>query len=202
MPRQHRRTLKVSEHSPVVEKCGELIDNALAQLFSPTGRMLCAINQIALPQVLLVPFGSLTAWIMAKHKRNFVREGLGMRKIAIMLVSATLLLGIGASAQESPSEISLEGTGFFTKDTTGLGTTERSTNTGGFLVGYRYKLNRWIAAEAVYGYDRNSQHYFSTGRFSRIQANVHQATGGFVFRAPTSRKLRIDPYLLAEGGAH
>jgi hypothetical protein len=125
----------VSEHSPVVEKCGELIDNPLAQLFSPTGRMLCAINQIALPQVLLVPFGNLTAWIMAKHKRNFVTKGLRMRKIAIMLASATLLLGIGASAQESRTEISLEGTGFFTKDTTGLGTTERSTNTGGFLVG-------------------------------------------------------------------
>jgi hypothetical protein len=72
---------------------------------------------------------------MAKHKRNFVTEGLGMRKIAIMLASPTLLLGIGASAQESRTEISLEGTGFFTKDTTGLGTTERSTNTGGFLVG-------------------------------------------------------------------
>jgi len=82
----------VSEHSTVVEKCGELIDNALAQLFSPTGRMLCAINQIALPQVLLVPFGNLTAWIMAKHKRNFVKEGLRMRKIAIMLASATLLV--------------------------------------------------------------------------------------------------------------
>ena len=125
----------MSEHSTVVEKCGELIDNAFAQLFSPTGRMLCAINQIALPQLPLVPLGNLTAWIMAKHKRNFLTEGLRMRKIAIMLPSATLLLGIGASAQESRSEISLEGTGFFTKDTTGLGTTERSTNTGGFLVG-------------------------------------------------------------------
>jgi len=109
----------VSEHSTVVEKCGEVIDNALAQLFS-TGRMLCAINQIALPQVLLVPFGNRTAWIMAKHKRNFVKEGLRrMRKIAIMLASATLLLGIGASAQQSRSEISLEGTGLFTKDTAG-----------------------------------------------------------------------------------
>jgi opacity protein-like surface antigen len=124
-----------------------------------------------------------------------------MRKIAIILAGAALLLGIGASAQESRSEISLQGTGFFTKDTTGQGTTERSTNTGGFLVGYRYNLNRWIAAEAVYGYDRNSQHYFSTGGFSRIQANVHQATGGLVFRVPTYRKLRIDPYVLAEGGA-
>jgi hypothetical protein len=37
-------------------------------------------------------------------------------------------------AQESRSEISLQGTGFFTKDTTGNSTTEQSTNTGGFLV--------------------------------------------------------------------
>jgi opacity protein-like surface antigen len=124
-----------------------------------------------------------------------------MRNIAIALVSGALLLGIGASAQESRSEISVEGTGFFTKDTTGQGTTQRSTNTGGFLVGYRYNLNRWLAAEAVYGYDRNSQQYFSTGGFSRVQANVHQATGGFVFRVPTIQKLRISPYLLAEGGA-
>jgi hypothetical protein len=99
MPRQHRRTLKVSEHSTVVEKCGELIDHAFAQLFSPTGRMLCAVNQIALPQLLLVPPGNLTAWIMAKHKRNFLTEGLRMRKIAIMPASATLLVGIGASAR-------------------------------------------------------------------------------------------------------
>ena len=94
-----------------------------------------------------------------------------------MLPGATLLLGIGASAQESHSEISLEDTGFLTKDTTGLGTTERSTNTGGVLLGYRYKLNRWIAAEAVYGYDRNSQHYFSTGGFSRILGKCPSGNG-------------------------
>lgn len=123
-----------------------------------------------------------------------------MRRIGIML-SVVFLLALGASAQESRSEISVQGSGFFTKDTTGQGTTERSTNTGGFLVGYRYNLKRWLAAEAVYGYDRNSQHYFSTGGFSRVQANVHQATGGFVFGVPTPRKLRFSPYLLAEGGA-
>ncbi len=124
-----------------------------------------------------------------------------MRKIAIIIASVGFLLGVGAMAQESRSEISLQGTGFFTKDTTGQGTTDRTTNTGGFLVGYRYNLNRWLAAEAVYGYDRNTEHYFWTGASSRIQANVHQATGGFVFRIPTSARFRISPYVLAEGGA-
>lgn len=124
-----------------------------------------------------------------------------MRRMVIMIASLALLFGVSAVAQESRSEISLQGTGFFTKDTTGQGTTERSTNTGGFLVGYRYNLTRWLAAEAVYGYDRNTQHYFGSGGSSRIQANVHEATGGFVVRIPTPVRFRIRPYVLAEGGA-
>jgi opacity protein-like surface antigen len=124
-----------------------------------------------------------------------------MRKMAILIASVALLLGVSAAAQESRSEISLQGTGFLTKDSTGQGTTERSTNTGGFIVGYRYHFNRWLAADAVYGYGRNTQSYFAPAGLSRIQANVHQATGGFVFQVPTPARFRISPYVLAEGGA-
>lgn len=124
-----------------------------------------------------------------------------MRKVVIMFASVAVFLGATAVAQESRSEISVQGTGFFTKDTSGQGTTQRTTNTGGFLVGYRYSLTPWLAAEAVYGYDRNSQHYFGSSGFSRVQANVHQATGGFVVRIPTYHRLRLSPYVLAEGGA-
>ena len=124
-----------------------------------------------------------------------------MRQMAIMIASVALLLGVSAVAQESRSEVSLQGTGFFTKDSSGQGTTERSTNTGGFLVGYRYHFNRWLAAETVYGYSRNTQNYFVPAGFSRVQANVHQATGGFVFQLPTPARFRISPYVLAEGGA-
>lgn len=124
-----------------------------------------------------------------------------MRKVVIMIAAVVVFLGAGAMAQESRSEISLQGTGFFTKDSSGQGTTQRTTNTGGFLVGYRYNLNRWLAAEAVYGYDRNSQHYSGASGLSRVQANVHQATGGFVVRIPRSSRFRFSPYVLAEGGA-
>lgn len=123
-----------------------------------------------------------------------------MRKTAIMFASVALFLGVSAAAQESRSEISLQGTGFFTKDASGQGITQRSTNTGGFLVGYRYHFNRWLAADAVYGYDRNTQQYFAPA-LARIQANVHQATGGLVFRVPMPVKFRMSPYVLAEGGA-
>jgi opacity protein-like surface antigen len=124
-----------------------------------------------------------------------------VRKFAIMVASFTLLLAVGASAQELRSDIAFEGTGFFTKDTTGQGTTQRSTNTGGFLVSYRYHFNRWLAAEGAYGYDRNTQQFFEPAGLSRVQSNVHQATGGFVFSLPMPARYRISPYLLAEGGA-
>lgn len=124
-----------------------------------------------------------------------------MRSEAIIALSLTLLLSTFVAAQENRSEISLQGTGFFTKDASGNGNLQRGTETGGFLVGYRYHLNRWLAAEAVYGYDRNSQQFFAPAGLSRVEANIHQATGGFVVKLPTPRNLRISPYLLAEGGA-
>jgi hypothetical protein len=113
-----------------------------------------------------------------------VREILTMRRIAVIIASIAVFLGGSAAAQEARSEIGVQGTGFFTTDTTRQGTTQRSTNTGGFLVGYRYSFNRWLAAEGVYGYDRNTQEYFAPAGFARVQANIHQATGAlsFVYR--------------------
>ena len=124
-----------------------------------------------------------------------------MRRNVLIIATVVSLLAVGAAAQEVRSEISLQGTGFFTKDSTGQGTTQRGTETGGLLIGYRYHFNRWLAAETVYGYARNSQEYFRSGGLSRVEANVHQATGGFVVSLPTSAKWRFSPYLLAEGGA-
>jgi len=124
-----------------------------------------------------------------------------MRQMVIMIAVAFLLLTVGAAAQESRSEISLQGTGFFTKDTTGRDTTQRATDNGGFLVGYRYHFNRWLAAEGVYGYGRNTQQYFAPAGLSKIQTDIHQATGGLVVNLPTAARFRISPYVLAEGGA-
>jgi len=42
-----------------------------------------------------------------------------MQRTASIIASIVFLLSLGATAQESRSEISLQGTGFFTKDTTG-----------------------------------------------------------------------------------
>ena len=113
-------------------------------------------------------------------------------------VGILALVSITAVAQENRSEISIQGTGFFTKDTSGNGTVERANDTGGFLVGYRYNFNRWFAAEANYGYDRNTQFYFG-GTPARVQSDIHQITGSAVVKLPTFA--RLQPYALAGAGA-
>ena len=123
-----------------------------------------------------------------------------MRRTAIMLSGFVIFLTLGAGAQESRSEISVQGTGFFTQDTNGQGTSRTTTNTGGFLVGYRYHISRWLAAEANYGFDRDTQRYFSTGGLSRVQSDVHTATAAAVISLPF-RISRLNPYVLGGGGS-
>ena len=124
-----------------------------------------------------------------------------MRQMVIMIAVVVLLLSVGSTAQEARSEVSLQGTGLFTKDTTVRNSTQRGTENGGFLVSYRYHFNRWLAAEGVYGYGRNTQQYFAPSGLSRIQDDIHQATGGLVVTLPSPARFRISPYVLAEGGA-
>src|SRR5277367_2587879 len=99
-----------------------------------------------------------------------------MRQTATTLVGFVMLLALTATGQEGRSEISVQGTGFFTQDTSGQGVSRTTTNTGGFLVGYRYHFNRWLSGEANYGYDRDTQRYFSTGGVARVQSDVYTTT--------------------------
>jgi opacity protein-like surface antigen len=133
-------------------------------------------------------------------------------------VLATLLSTSSVWADEfSKHEASAQGTGFFTKDTTGNGRTQRSTETGGFLLGYRYHFNRWLAAEVNYGRVRNTERTFSTipgvtippifgpgprviNTTSAVQADIHEATAAAVVTLPFN-PLRLHPYVLAGAGA-
>ena len=123
-----------------------------------------------------------------------------IRKIVIAIVLAVLVSASEAMAQEGHwQEIGVEGTGFFTKDSSGNGINQHTTDTGGFLLSYRYHFNRWLAADASCGYARNTQQNLtSSGPFS-VQANVHQATGALV--TPPHSIFRLDPFVLAGVGA-
>jgi opacity protein-like surface antigen len=124
-----------------------------------------------------------------------------IRKITVATLLGVLMCTSGAMAQEGRwQEISIQGTGFFTKDSSGTGINQHATDTGGFLLSYRYHFNRWLAADASYGYARNTQQNFApSGPFS-VQANVHQTTGALVITVP-HRVFKLHPYALAGAGA-
>jgi outer membrane immunogenic protein len=121
-----------------------------------------------------------------------------IKRAGLAVLSILLVLSMSAVAQEIRSEISVEGTGFFTKNSSGNGIDNQATNAGGVLLGYRYNVNRRLAAEANYGHDRNTQFYFG-GTPARIQTNIHQITGSAVVKLPTFA--RLQPFLRAGGGA-
>jgi opacity protein-like surface antigen len=124
-----------------------------------------------------------------------------IRKIVVATVLAVLASASEAMAQEGRwQEIGIQGTGFFTKDSSGNGINQHATDAGGFLLSYRYHFNRWLAADASYGYARNTQQNFTSPGLSSVQSNVHQATGALVV-TPTRRIFGINPYVLAGAGA-
>jgi len=125
------------------------------------------------------------------------------RKLLIAAVLATLFTGSRAMAQEESrrwQEVSVQGTGYFTKDSNGNGINQHSTHTGGVLADYRFHFNRWLAADATYGYARNTQENFTLAGPFNVQTNVHQATGALVVTIPR-RILKLNPYVLAGAGA-
>lgn len=103
-----------------------------------------------------------------------------MKRLLFAVVAFVFLSAIAAISQEVRNEVSVQATGFFTKDSDGQGISNKTTQSGGVLAGYRYRINRWFSAEANYGYNRNTQQYFTIGGASQIQTDVHSVTGDIV----------------------
>src|SRR5437879_798604 len=127
----------------------------------------CAVGVLAIARE---QGASTEARILENGERIIMKWGL------FVPLASILLFTIAATAQEVRNEVSVQGTGFFTKDSNGNGISRTTTKTGGLEVGYRYHINRWLAAEANYGFDRNTQKYFLNAGQSRIQSDVHGAT--------------------------
>ena len=119
----------------------------------------------------------------------------GFFAVLVLVASATT-----AQEDEQRHEVSAQGIGFFTKDSEGNGVSQDSTNTGGLLVGYRFYFNRWLGADASYGYARNTQQNITSDGAFNVQSNIHQAIGAVVLGVPLS-SARLKPYGLAGVGA-
>jgi opacity protein-like surface antigen len=126
----------------------------------------------------------------------------GFREL-FAVAAASLVFATTAMAQvEHPSQISFQGTGLVTKDSTAdsTSTSNRATKSGGLLIGYSYQFNRWAGAEGNYGYTRNTQNYTGSLGLSSVEADIHEVTGAFVAHIPVNVS-KIRPYGLAGAGA-
>ena len=122
-------------------------------------------------------------------------------KILVAGLFATLLFAATSKAQElPPNEVSVQGTGFFTKDSNNNGVTQHTTDSGGFLVSYRNRFSRLFGADLSYGYTRSTQQNLTQVGAFNVQSNIHQATAALVAHAP-GRVLGFRPFALAGAGA-
>ena len=122
-----------------------------------------------------------------------------LTQLAIILA----ILGISSWAQEIRNEVTLQGSGFFNKQTTDGGITNQSTNSGGVMAGYRFNLKKWLSVEGDYDYFRNGQKFWSSGGTTSIPMNVHAATGAAVVKLPSFKVPAVkiaSPFVLAGGG--
>ena len=120
-----------------------------------------------------------------------------MRRSTVLTAVAFISLFITSGfAQDYKSEFSVQGTWNIPKNSDSIDIPHHATESGGFLIGYRYHLNPWFAVQGDYGYTRNTQRYFDPifGE-TDIQANMHQLTGEAVITAPSQSRVR--PYALA-----
>jgi len=124
-------------------------------------------------------------------------------ELAIILV----LFGISSWAQEVRHEVTVQGSGFFQKQTTSGGITNEPTNSGGVMAGYRFNLKNWLAVEGDYDYFRNHQTFSGGSGTTFIPMNVHAETGVAIVKLPSFnmplniRDVKIvPPFVLAGGG--
>lgn len=141
--------------------------------------------------------------------------------LAAVAFGSVLCVPVTRGQETGRQEISVQGTGFFTKDASGTTSTgdrvrQHATNTGGLLLNYRYYFKRWLGADLSYGYDRNTQKNLVTTVIPggpiggpgpvgittpfNVQTNVHQVTAAGVVRIP-GRPFHLNPYVLAGTGA-
>ena len=120
--------------------------------------------------------------------------------LAVILV----LFGISSWAQEVRNEVTVQGSGFFKKQTTGGGITDKPTNSGGVMAGYRFNLKNWLAVEGDYDYFRNDQKFSASSGTTSIPMNVHAMTGTAIVKLPSFKMPAVkivSPFVLAGGGA-
>src|SRR5262245_57847318 len=125
-------------------------------------------------------------------KRTIMRNAVGL---AALLAAISLSATTGFAQVEQPSRISIQGTGLFTRSLNDQIPSNDASKSGGFLAGYSYQFNKWIAAEGNYGWSRNTQNFVTGSGPTAIQTDLHEAIGSLQVYLPGGNK-NVQPYVL------
>src|SRR5215469_4878706 len=93
-------------------------------------------------------------------------------ELAIIL----LLFAVSSWAQEFRHEVTVQGSGFFQKQTTKDGITNDPANSGGVMAEYLLNLKNWRAMEGDYDYYKNHQIFKSSSGSTFLPRNAHAVT--------------------------
>src|SRR5260370_3204344 len=120
-----------------------------------------------------------------------------IRKMISAAVLGILVTAPSAMALEGRWQgISVQGTGFFTKDSSGNGINQHATDTGGFLLSYRYHFNGWLGADASCGHAPDTQQNFTSSAPLGGPGHLPPATCALLGTAPRP-PFRLPPYVLS-----
>ncbi len=120
-----------------------------------------------------------------------------LRKAALSLVAILWLATISSAQEDGHFDVSLGITGLAAKQTTGNGTIQTSTKSAAFLGTVRLRFTARQSIEANYARGNDSQIY-TTPFVYRIQSNISEFTGAYVF-SPIETK-HFEPFIFGGAG--
>lgn len=103
-----------------------------------------------------------------------------MKKIPLLFLLLPFLT-MAARAQESRQDFSFSVAGLFPPFISQNGVQQTPTYGLGGLASYRYMLTPRSAMEANYGYDQNSEKYFTSFQNIRVHTRMQEFSGAYVF---------------------
>lgn len=122
-----------------------------------------------------------------------------MNKVKCAVIFA-LMSNVFAMAQATEAgqsiarhQITVQGSGVFTRKVTVQGVTYRPTSSGGGMVGYRFNFSRFLGAEVEYDFFRNTQKFETSSTLLSLRTNVHAATGSAVINLPIHLRSASNP---------
>jgi opacity protein-like surface antigen len=128
------------------------------------------------------------------------------RLIGGFIVTLTLCNFASAQVVEATKsfarqQVTLQGSGVFTRKVTDSGVTFKPTSSGGVLAGYRFNINHWLGVEGDFDGFRDSQKFLTSINTTALKTNVYAATGSAVISLPNPLTKKFQSFMSVGGGA-